>query len=66
MKILRNIKRIIITIAGSIVIFIGVLLIFLPGPAFIIIPLGLAILALEYDWAKKLFLKLKSRKKKNE
>lgn len=48
------------------VIFVGVLLIFLPGPAFIIIPLGFAILALEYDWAKKLFLKLKSRKKKNE
>jgi hypothetical protein len=32
----------------------------LPGPAFIVIPLGLAILATEFVWAKKLLKKGKS------
>jgi len=32
---------------------IGIALIVLPGPAFIVIPIGLAILATEFLWAKR-------------
>ena len=32
----------------------GIALIVLPGPAFVVIPLGLAILAAEFVWARKL------------
>ena len=32
---------------------IGVALLVLPGPAFIVIPIGLAILATEYAWARR-------------
>ena len=31
---------------------IGIALLVLPGPAFIVIPIGLAILATEYAWAR--------------
>ncbi|MCF8242307.1 MAG: PGPGW domain-containing protein [Melioribacteraceae bacterium] len=34
-------------------------LIVLPGPAFIVIPLGLSILATEFVWVKKLLSKVK-------
>jgi tellurite resistance protein TerC len=35
------------------VLAIGIALIVLPGPAFIVIPLGLAILAVEFAWARR-------------
>jgi tellurite resistance protein TerC len=56
---LARVKRIVVTIIGFIVLIIGILLIVLPGPAFIVIPIGLAILATEYEWAKKIFDKIK-------
>jgi uncharacterized protein (TIGR02611 family) len=48
---LRLAKRIIIGIVGTTVLLFGIALIFLPGPAFIVIPVGLAILATEFAWA---------------
>jgi len=36
-------------------------MIFLPGPAFVVIPVGLAILATEFAWAKVLLDKLKEK-----
>ena len=39
---------------------VGVALIILPGPAFIEIPAGLAILAIEFAWARRLLEKAKS------
>ena len=39
---------------GGTVLAIGVALLVLPGPAFIIIPAGLAILATEFVWARRL------------
>ena len=32
----------------------GVLMIVLPGPAFVVIPAGLAVLAVEFAWARRL------------
>lgn len=50
---LRWIKRIVIAVVGFTVLCIGVAMIVLPGPAFIVIPAGLGILALEFAWAKR-------------
>jgi tellurite resistance protein TerC len=55
----RWIKRIAIGIAGFTVLAVGCAMIFLPGPAFIVIPAGLAILALEFAWAKRLLARVK-------
>ena len=51
---IKRVKRILITIGGGTVLLIGVALIVLPGPALIVIPAGLAILALEFAWARRL------------
>jgi YkoY family integral membrane protein len=47
-------RRLAILIAGSIVLTLGVAMIFLPGPAVVVIPAGLAILATEFAWARSL------------
>jgi uncharacterized protein (TIGR02611 family) len=49
---IRQVKRFIIFVIGVTVIFIGIVMIFLPGPAIIVIPLGLLILASEFVWAR--------------
>jgi len=50
---LKAIKRITVLVVGSTVLAIGVALLVLPGPAFIVIPVGLAILAAEFAWARR-------------
>jgi uncharacterized protein (TIGR02611 family) len=57
---LKFLKRIVIAIVGFTVLLLGVVMIILPGPAFIIIPLGLAILATEFVWAERLLTKAKA------
>lgn len=47
-----HLKKILTTFAGGLCIFIGLFFILLPGPAVIFLPLGLALLSLEYAWAK--------------
>lgn len=51
---LRQARRMIVAVVGTTVLLIGVALIFLPGPAFVVIPVGLAILGLEFAWARRL------------
>ena len=57
---LKFLKRIVVAIVGFTVLLLGVVMIVLPGPAFIIIPLGLAILATEFVWAQRLLTKAKT------
>ena len=45
-------RRIVITVIGTTVVLIGVAMIVLPGPAVIVIPLGLGILSVEFAWAR--------------
>ena len=49
----RNLKRIVITVVGVLVVLIGIVLIPLPGPGWAIVFGGLAILATEYVWAQR-------------
>jgi len=46
---------------GGTVLAIGVALIVLPGPAFVVIPLGLAILGAEFAWARHWLRRVKQR-----
>jgi len=43
------------------VVLFGIILIFTPGPAFVVIPLGLLILSTEFVWAKRLLERVKRR-----
>ena len=40
--------------AGLSVLAVGIAMLALPGPAFVVIPIGLAILSLEFEWAERL------------
>ena len=53
MTTLKQIKRVVIAVAGGTVLALGIALIVLPGPAFLVIPAGLAILAVEFAWARR-------------
>jgi tellurite resistance protein TerC len=45
-------RRIIVVVIGGLILTIGVVMLILPGPAIVFIPLGLAILATEFRWAR--------------
>ncbi|HZE13665.1 MAG TPA: PGPGW domain-containing protein [Chthoniobacterales bacterium] len=57
---LAPLRKLIIAIIGGTVLLIGVALIVLPGPAFIVIPIGLAILATEFAWARRVVVRAKA------
>ncbi len=52
-------RRLVVSIIGGTVLIFGIILFFTPGPAMLVIPIGLAILATEYLWAKRLLHKVK-------
>ena len=51
--------RLIVIVVGFTVLLIGLVLLVLPGPAMVVIPIGLAILATEFVWARKLLSRVK-------
>jgi len=58
-KTVRQALRLIKIVIGVTILIIGLALIFLPGPAFVVIPIGLGILATEFVWARKLLKTMK-------
>lgn len=58
---IKSVKKLIVAVIGFTILIIGIFMIILPGPAFILIPLGLAILATEFIWAKKILDKVKQK-----
>jgi Putative transmembrane protein (PGPGW) len=52
-------RRIVIAVVGFTVLAIGVAMLVLPGPAVIVIPMGLAILGVEFAWARHWLNKVK-------
>ena len=49
----RTARRVAIGVIGASVVAVGVCMIVLPGPAFIVIPAGLAILSIEFAFARR-------------
>jgi tellurite resistance protein TerC len=69
LKTLQQAKRLIVIVVGSTVLLMGIAMIVLPGPAILVIPVGLSVLATELVWARKLLSKLKkyiSKRKRKE
>jgi len=52
-------RRIVIGVVGASVLLLGIIMLVTPGPAFVLIPLGLAILAIEFVWARRWLHKLR-------
>lgn len=49
----RFARKLIVTVVGGSVVVVGVVMFVTPGPALLVIPSGLAILATEYVWAQR-------------
>ncbi|MBT8098682.1 MAG: PGPGW domain-containing protein [Gammaproteobacteria bacterium] len=45
-------RRIVVGVVGTTVLLIGLIMIVTPGPALVVIPVGLAILSIEFAWAR--------------
>jgi tellurite resistance protein TerC len=58
---LKLARRFAIAIVGTTVLVIGIVMIIAPGPAIIVIPIGLAILGLEFAWARLWLRRLRRR-----
>lgn len=56
-KVKRHTKRVIVAIAGTVVLAIGIVAIPYPGPGWLIVFAGLALLATEFEWAQRLLHK---------
>jgi uncharacterized protein (TIGR02611 family) len=55
----RIARRVVVAVVGSTVVLVGIILLVTPGPAFIVIPAGLGILAMEFAWAHRWLRKVK-------
>lgn len=48
------VRKVVYSVIGLTLLLLGIAMVVLPGPAIIFIPLGLAILASEYAWARRI------------
>jgi hypothetical protein len=55
----RYARRLVIFVLGVTIILLGVVLLFTPGPALLVIPAGLAVLGVEFVWARRLLRRVR-------
>ncbi|HET6629220.1 MAG TPA: PGPGW domain-containing protein [Woeseiaceae bacterium] len=48
----KVVRRIVVAVVGTTVLLLGIVMLVTPGPALVVIPAGLAILGLEFAWAR--------------
>ncbi len=58
-KTYKQAKRLVRIVIGFTVLGVGIAMIVLPGPATVVIPIALAILATEFVWARKMLKQFK-------
>ncbi|HEX9948633.1 MAG TPA: PGPGW domain-containing protein [Thermodesulfobacteriota bacterium] len=61
MDLYKKVRRLVIAVLGFTVLLIGVAMIVTPGPSTVVIVLGLAILATEFIWARRLLNQIKGQ-----
>lgn len=57
----RVARRLVIGLVGATVLILGIVMIVTPGPALVVIPAGLAILSLEFAWARHWLRKIREK-----
>ena len=56
----RTGRKLAIATIGASVVALGIAMLVLPGPAILVIPLGLAVLAVEFAWARRWLKRLRA------
>ncbi len=54
-------RRIAVAVVGSTILIIGIVMVVTPGPAIVLIPAGLAILSIEFAWARLWLKRVRER-----
>ncbi len=54
-------RRVAVAVIGSTILAVGILMLVLPGPAIVLIPVGLAILSIEFAWARLWLKRVRER-----
>jgi len=57
----RRLRKLVVGGLGVSIVIIGAAMLLLPGPAIIVIPAGLALLATEFAWARRLLRRVKKK-----
>ena len=64
----RTARRLVVGLAGGVIVALGLLLLLTPGPALLVIPAGLGILALEFEtprrWRKRFTTRIRERRER--
>lgn len=60
----RGARRVVVAVVGSTVLALGVAMLVLPGPAVVVIPIGLGILATEFVWARRYVRRMRDQVKR--
>ncbi len=60
---MKLLKKTLVTLAGGALLLAGIAMVVLPGPAFVVIPVALATLAVEFVWARRWLAWLRERLK---
>ena len=57
----RHARRVVVFVVGISVVVVGLIMFIplVPGPGFLVIPIGLAILAIEFEWARRALRRVK-------
>jgi len=50
---MRVLRRVAVLVGGGVLLAIGVAMIVLPGPAVVVIPAAIGVLAIEFGWARR-------------
>lgn len=58
---LKKLRRLIVAVIGITILGIGIAMVFLPGPAMVVIPVALGILATEFAWARCLLHRVRGQ-----
>ncbi|WP_228289589.1 PGPGW domain-containing protein [Shewanella cyperi] len=48
----KPVRKTLLTLIGGLLTLTGLILLLMPGPAWLLLPLGLTLLAMEYPWAR--------------
>lgn len=62
----KQVKKLMVAVIGFTLLAVGLAMIILPGPAIIVIPIGLGILATEFIWARRLLKTVRDKFHKNK
>jgi len=62
--VLRMLRRIAVLVAGGGLLAVGVAMIVLPGPAVVVIPIAVAVLAIEFECARRWLRSIRSTAKR--